>query len=168
MDTPLALSYLSILVGILAVISTLIIRQIIKSRNMEKVLSDLKPKLKDKKGSPNDHYDLGSIYLKKQLYTPAIKEFQQALKLANAPIPEVLNALGYAFFAQEQYDLSIKYYREAVEAKDDYSIGWNNLAHSYEKKKLIPQSIEAYEKVLTLDASNQTAQERLKALRKRV
>ena len=168
MDTPLAFSYLLLLVGILTVVAVLIVRQVLKNRQLEKVISELQPKLQQKKGTANEHYELGSVYLKKKLYVSAIKELQQALKLAKEPIPEVLNALGYAYFAQEQYDLAIKHYKEAVEAKADYPIGWNNLAHAYEKKKLIPQAIEAYEQALAIDPKNQTANQRLTALKKRV
>ncbi|MCA1903832.1 MAG: hypothetical protein CV045_04470 [Cyanobacteria bacterium M5B4] len=168
MDTPLAFSYLLLLVGILVVIAVLILRQILKNRQLEKVISDLQPKLQKQKGTPQEHYELGSVYLKKKLFAAAIKELQQAQKLAKEPMPEVLNALGYAYFAQEQYDLAIKYYKEAVEAKSDYPIGWNNLAHAYEKKKLLPQAIEAYEKTLTIDPKNETANQRLTALKKRI
>ncbi len=168
METPLALSYVVLLVGILAVVAYLIARQIIKNRQLEKVISELQPKLQKQKGTPQEHYELGSVYLKKKLYAPAIRELQQALKLAKEPIPEVLNALGYAYFAQEQYDLAIKHYKEALAVKADYLVCWNNLGHAYEKKKLLPQAIEAYEQSLTIEPSNQTANQRLTALKKRI
>ncbi|MFN3361897.1 MAG: tetratricopeptide repeat protein [Pseudanabaenaceae cyanobacterium] len=168
MDTPLALSYLLLLVGILAVVGYLVVREVLRNRQLEKVISELQPKLQKQKGSPEEHYELGSVYLKKKLYAAAIKELQQAIKKSPSPFPEALNALGYAYFCQEQYDLAIKNYKEAVEAKPDYPIAWNNLGHAYEKKKLIPQAIEAYKQTITIDPDNKTAQQRLESLQKRV
>jgi tetratricopeptide (TPR) repeat protein len=52
---------------------------------------------------------------------------------------EVHNAVGFAYFAQQQYDLAIKKYKQAIALQPEYVIAINNLGHVYEKKKLIPQ-----------------------------
>ncbi len=43
----------------------------------------------------------------------------------------------------------------------------NNLAYSYEKKKMMEEAIETYSKVLTLDENNKIANEKLLVLQKR-
>ena len=43
----------------------------------------------------------------------------------------------------------------------------NNLAYSYEKKKMLQEAIQTYSKVLTFDEDNKTANEKLLSLQKR-
>ncbi|MEO0971307.1 MAG: tetratricopeptide repeat protein, partial [Cyanobacteria bacterium J06639_18] len=80
----------------------------------------------------------------------------------------IYNALGYVYFAQEQYDLSIRHYKEAVKLKTDYVTAYNNLGHAYEKKKLNAPALEAYEEALKLDPKNSTAKRRCESLRRLV
>jgi tetratricopeptide (TPR) repeat protein len=168
MDSKLAIGYLSALVILLGVLAWLVLRQIIKNRQQEKILAELQPKLQNQKGTPEEHYQLGSVYLRKKLYAKAITEFQKALKDNDNPTPEIYNALGYTYFSQEQYDLAIKNYRQALEIAPNYLVAVHNLAHAYEKKKLIPQAIELYEQAMELNPKDEIAARRLRALRPRV
>jgi len=168
MDSSLALVYLSILIVILWTIAVLVVRQVINSRKLESVISDLQPKLQKEKGAPTEYYELGSVYLRKKLYAKAIGEFNKAIKEGGDNLPEVYNALGYAYFAQEQYDLSIRHYKEAIALQPSYVTALNNLGHAYEKKTLIPQAIEMYEQAYKIDSKNDIARRRLESLRKRV
>jgi tetratricopeptide (TPR) repeat protein len=110
--------------------------------------------------------------LDKKLYTQAALYLQQALKqvdgeeLENAAL--VHNALGYAYFAQEQYDLAIRNYREALKIAPDYVTALNNLGHSYERKQLMKQAMETYESALALEPTNPTAKRRAASLQKRM
>ena len=45
--------------------------------------------------------------------------------------------MGYAYFAQEQYDLAIRNYKEATKLYPEYVTALNNLANVYEKKQMI-------------------------------
>lgn len=168
MDDLLAISYLGTLVAILAVVAWLVVRQILKGRSLEAVISELQPKLQKEKGDPQEYYDLGSVYLRKKLYAKAISEFQKAIKEGGENIPEIYNAMGYAYFVQKQYDMAIKHYKEALELNPEYIFALNNLGHSYEQKNLVPQALEAYEKVLAIAPNNETAKRRTNSLRKRV
>jgi tetratricopeptide (TPR) repeat protein len=168
MDSTLAIAYLGALVVLLAGVSWLVIRQIMKARSLESVISDLQPKLQKEKGSSEDYYQLGSVYLRKKLFAQAITLFNKAVKEGGDNMPEVYNALGFSYFSQEQYDLAIKNYKEAIALQDGYVTAINNLGHAYEKKKLLPQAIEMYEQVLKLEEKNETASRRLISLRKQV
>ncbi|PZV15247.1 MAG: hypothetical protein DCF20_10690 [Pseudanabaena sp.] len=168
MDSTLAIAYLGALVVLLAGVSWLVIRQILKARSLENVISDLQPKLQKEKGTPEDYYQLGSVYLRKKLYAQAITLFNKALKEGGENNAEVYNALGFSYFSQEQFDLAIKHYKEAIALQDGYVTAINNLGHAYEKKKLLPQAIEMYEQVQKLDEKNETAKRRLTSLRKQV
>lgn len=160
--------YLLALAGLLAVVGWLVFREVQRNRRQEGVISRLQPKLVKDSGTAEEHYELGSVYLEKKLYDQAIAQFKKSLDVAGEDIPVVLNALGYAYFIQEQYDLAIRNYKTAVQALDEYPTAWNNLGHAYEKKNLVAPALEAYEKALALDAKNDVAQRRVQSLRKRL
>ncbi|MEO1377873.1 MAG: tetratricopeptide repeat protein [Cyanobacteria bacterium J06635_10] len=178
MDSNLAVIYLSILVGLLffAVIS--VFREIFKSRKQEGSFSKLRSKLTKESGSVAEYYQLASIYSQKKLFSQAVTLFQKAIKTAQASeekdaqtedyITLTYNGLGYAYFAQEQYDLAIRNYKEALKRQPEYVTALNNIAHAYEKKKLNAQALENYEKALELDSKNAVAKRRAQSLRRLV
>ncbi|HEY9889792.1 MAG TPA: tetratricopeptide repeat protein [Candidatus Obscuribacterales bacterium] len=98
-------------------------------------------------------------------------QLKQALKLLDAEESEkaalIYNALGFAYFAQEQYDLAIRQYKEALDIAPTYVTALNNLGHSYERKQLTAQALEAYEAALKYEPENKTAQRRAESLKKR-
>ncbi len=170
-DQSLPILYLSILVLLLAVAGWFVFRQILKTRRVETTFSKLQ-RLTQEKGSSQEHYALGSILLDKRLYSQAVVQFQKALKAKDLEGAEhealIHNALGFTYAAQEQFDLAIKQYKEALDLLPDYPTALNNLGFAYEKKQLIPQALEAYEASLKLDAKNSTAKRRSESLRKRL
>ena len=164
--------YLLLLLVLLAGVSWFIVRQVLRTRKLESTLSRLQKRLSEQRGTAQEHFELGSVYLTKNLAVQAIKQFQQSLKAADAEPEEnlapIYNALGYAYFTQEQYDLAIRNYKEALKIQPDYVTVLNNLGHAYERKSLTVQALEAYEQVLLIDANNATAKRRAASLRKRV
>ncbi|HLO87381.1 MAG TPA: tetratricopeptide repeat protein [Nostocaceae cyanobacterium] len=173
MDNSLALVYLSILVGLLAFAGVTVFRQVLKTRKLEGNLSRLRNKLTKEKGTAQEYYELGSIYSDKKLFSQAIPLFQKALKAAEEEQEEenvapIYNALGYTYFAQEQYDLAIRNYKEALKVKPDYVVALNNLGHAYERKKLNAQALQMYEEALKFAPSNTTAKRRAESLRRLV
>jgi tetratricopeptide (TPR) repeat protein len=172
MDKSLALVYLSILVGLLAFAGVTIFRQVLKTRKIEGNLSRLRNKLTKDKGTAQEYYELGSIYSEKKVFSQAIPLFQKALKAAEEEGEEntapIYNALGYTYFAQEQYDLAIRQYKEALKVKPDYVVALNNLGHAYERKKLNAQALQMYEEALKFAPSNATAKRRAESLRRLV
>lgn len=169
-DEQLPLIYLSILLVLLAIAGYLIFSQVLKVRKTEGKISKLQSKLKNEKGTALEYYELGSLYLDKKLYTQASKVFQKALKVGKIE-PEnkalIHNGLGYSYFANEQYDVAIRQYKEALEYNPEYVVALNNLAFAYERKKLLAPAIETYEKTLECDPNNATAKRRVETLRKR-
>ncbi|MEL6458351.1 MAG: tetratricopeptide repeat protein [Cyanobacteria bacterium J06621_15] len=178
MNNDLAVIYLSIFVGLLFIAVISVFREIFKSRKLESSFSKLRSKLKKEPGSVAEYYQLGSIYSQKKLYNQAVNLFQKAIKSAEALeerdtevedyITLTYNGLGYAYFAQEQYDLAIRNYKEALKRQPEYVTALNNLAHAYERKKLNAQALENYEKALELDSKNAVAKRRAESLRRLV
>jgi tetratricopeptide (TPR) repeat protein len=172
MDSNLAVIYLSVFVAILAFAGVSVLRQIFKTRRIESSFSKLRNKLTKEKGTTQEYYELGSIYSEKKLYSQAITLLQKALKTAEEEgeesIAPIYNGLGFVYFAQEQYDLAIRHYKEAIKLKSDYVVAYNNLAHAYERKKLTAPALEMYEEALKYDANNVTAKRRAESLRRLV
>ena len=172
MNENLPVIYLSGLLILLGIAAAFIFRQIIKTRQLESTFSKLQKKLKQEKGTAKEYYQLGSIYLDKKLFVQSITLFQKALKAEKEIEPEnkalIYNALGYAYFAQEQYDLAIRNYKEALKIYPEYVIALNNLGNVYERKQLTAQALEAYEEALKYESNNTTAKRRAESLRKRL
>lgn len=164
--------YLGILLALLSVATFFVIRQVWLTRRVEVTLSDLQAKLMKQKGSAVEYYELGSILLDKKLYAQSTVYLKQALKALSEDEAEnavlVHNALGYSYFAQEQFDLAIRQYNEALKISPGYVTALNNLAHAYERKQLMPQALETYEKSLETEPTNETAKRRVESLRKRL
>jgi tetratricopeptide (TPR) repeat protein len=163
--------YIAVLVVILLAAGVSVLKEVIKTRKLESALSRLQGKLQDATGTAAEHYELGSVYLDKKLFAQAIPQFQKAIKLRElegADIAAVYNALGYTYFAQEQYDLAVRHYKDALKNYPDYVVALNNLGHVYEKKSLTTKAIEVYDKALELEPKNETAKRRSESLKKRV
>ncbi|MBH8552863.1 tetratricopeptide repeat protein [Nostocaceae cyanobacterium CENA357] len=172
MDNNLAVVYLSIFVGLLTFAVVNVFRQIFKTRKRENALARLRKKLEKEKGTAQEYYELGSIYSEKKVFSQAIALFQKAIKAAEEEEEEnsapIFNGLGYVYFAQEQYDLAIRQYKEALKRKPDYVTALNNLAHAYERKKLTTQALQTYEEALKFAPNNPTAKRRAESLRRLV
>ncbi len=164
--------YLSLLLTFLGIAAWFIFRGVRRSRRIESSMQTLEAKLSKEPGTTQENYELGSIYLSKKLTSKAIKSLKKALKAAEVEaetdIAPVYNALGYAYFDQEQYDLAIRNYKEALNLKPNYITALNNLAHAYERKDLKAQALETYEQVLAQEPKNGTAKRRTSQLRRRV
>lgn len=171
MDNSLPIVYLSVLLIVLLAAGVAVFRQVLKTRKTETNLGRLQKKLNNEKGTVQEYYELGSIYLEKKLYVQAIALFQKALKAAEQEeenIAPIYNGLGFAAFSQEQYDLAIRHYKDALKHNPDYVVALNNLGHAYEKKNLIAPALETYEQVLKSQPNNVTAKRRAEAIRKRL
>ncbi|MBE9126997.1 MULTISPECIES: tetratricopeptide repeat protein [unclassified Coleofasciculus] len=171
MDNPLPITYLLILLVLLGVAASAVVRQVLKTRRIETNLSRLEKKLRNERGKVQEYYELGSIYLDKKLFAQAIILFQKAMKAVDAEeqnLAPVYNALGFAYFSQEQYDIAIRNYKESLKQEPEYVTALNNLAHAYERKKLTAQALQTYEEALQYEPNNSTAKRRSESLRKRL
>ena len=172
MKENLPIAYISALLAILIFAAIYILIEVIKTRKQESTFSRLQNKLKKEKGTAEEYYELGSLYLDKKLFVQSISLLQKALKADKNLPPEnqalIHNAMGYAYFAQEQYDIAIRQYKEALKLYPEYVIALNNLGNVYEKKQMIVKAVEIYREVLEYDPENKTATRRVNSLEKRL
>ena len=171
MENSLPLVYLSVLLGLLAFAGVSVVRQVIKTRKVETALTRLEKKLKQERGTVQEYYELASIYSDKKMFAQSITLFQKSLKGVDAEeenLAPVHNALGFAYFCQEQYDMAIREYKEALRVNPEYVTAINNLGHVYERKKLTVQALQMYEEALKYEPNNTIAKRRAESLRKRL
>ena len=118
MTDSLPVLYLSFLLIILGGLGVFVFSQVWKARRLENTFGKLQKQLQNSKGTAKYYYQLGSIYLDKKLYSQSVNVFQKALKAEAEIEPEnkalIYNAMGYACFAQEQLDLAIRHYKDAL------------------------------------------------------
>lgn len=173
-DLPLASIYLGLLLCLLIFALWMVIRQVLYTRKTEANIARLQKQIRGGPGSVEAYFELGSIYLRKKLPSQAAEQFKKALKIVEADdeIPPesapIYNALGFALFNQDQFDMAIRQYKEALEHEPNYVTALNNLGHVYEKKNLTSQALEVYEQSLEKDPKNSTAKRRVKVLRRRL
>ena len=172
MNENLPVIYISALLAILVLVAIYILREVIRTRKEESTFSRLQNKLKQQKGTAEEYYELGSLYLDKKLFVQSLSLLKKGLK-AEKGLPEqnqalIHNAMGYAYFAQEQYDISIREYKEALKLYPEYVIAYNNLGNVYEKKQMVIKALETYKSALEFDPKNETATRRVKSLEKRL
>jgi tetratricopeptide (TPR) repeat protein len=172
MNDTLPIAYLASLLVLLSLAAIFILQQIIRIRRTDGRLSKLEAKLKKEKGTAEEYYVLGGLYVDKKMFVQATKLFEKALRAEEEIESEnkalIYNGLGYAYFANEQYDLAIRQYKEALRCDPGYVVALNNLGLAYERKKLTNQALETYEETLKYDPKNSTAKRRAESLRKRV
>lgn len=172
MNETLPTVYLITLLVLLSLTALFILQQLVRVRRTEGRISKLESKLKKEKGSAQEYYELGGMYLDKKMFVQATKLFERALKAEEELEPEnkalIHNGLGYAYFANEQYDLAIRQYKEALKYNSEYIVALNNLGLAYERKKLTAQALETYEETLKYDPKNSSAKRRAESLRKRL
>lgn len=172
MNDNLPILYISVLLVILVFAAIYILREVIKTRQQESTFSRLQKKLKQETGTAEEYYQLGSLYLDKKLFVQSLTLLKKALKADKELPPEnqalIHNAMGYAYFAQEQYDIAIREYKQALKLYPEYVIALNNLGNVYEKKQMIVKAVETYKQALEYDPENKTANFRVKSLEKRL
>ena len=170
-DQNLLTVYLSAFLLLLSVAAFFVLRQILKTQKIENAMKRLERKLKNERGTVQEYYELGSIYLDKKMFLQSIAMLKKAIKcdgIDTAAMAPVYNALGYAYFGQEQYDVAIRQYKEAIKLEPEYVTAMNNLGHAYEQKKLASQALDIYEQALQIEPQNETATRRSESLRRRL
>ncbi len=172
MNEVLPIIYLSGIVIFLGGLAIFLLFQIIKTRRTENRFYKLQKKLQKEKGTAQEYYELASLYLDKKLYVQAVNLLEKGFKTGEKIEAEnkalMYNALGFAYFSQEQVDLAIRNYKDAIKLYPDYVIALNNLANAYEKKQMVPKAVETYEETLKFDENNKIAKRRAELLKKRL
>ncbi|MEL6787049.1 MAG: hypothetical protein AAFO76_06470 [Cyanobacteria bacterium J06607_15] len=80
MNENLPIAYISALLAILVFAAVYILREVLRTRKQESTFSRLQEKLKQQKGTAEEYYELGSLYLDKKLFVQSISLLELLLQ----------------------------------------------------------------------------------------
>lgn len=106
---------------------------------------------------------LGLVFLKKNLYDEAIKEFKNALEI-DPNFAEVYNNLGLAYLKKNMLQQARDVFSEATKKNSEYADFHNNLGLTYFLLNNFEETIVELEKALTINPEYIDAQYNLCAL----
>jgi len=102
-------------------------------------------------------HNLGNVYLKNNQPDLAIEHFIKAIEVGEGKNYVSWNDLANLYYTQQKYDLAINAYKEAIAAKQDYTVAWIGLGNVYISLKEFDNALEAYNQALSSQATNTEA-----------
>jgi tetratricopeptide (TPR) repeat protein len=142
--------------------------QIILFQTVEQKLRGLEDCMASGNPSHADYFKLGQIFLQKNDFDLALKNFVYSLsawdKNDKLGISCCLNTIGVTYFNMQEYDYARYYYIEALKIFPNYLKALENLAFLYETIKDKPEACLMYKKIWALDKTNKIARDKFLAL----
>ena len=162
--------YLGTLLLILGFSGFIVVRQVFIRRELDDQAKKTGERIRAGNASSDDYFEMGSIMLRKKVYTQAIRNLQLAAENWEGDeedLAQVHNALGFGYAEMEKYEDAIKEFKLASQLQPGYVTVWNNLGDAYEKLKMQKEAVKCYEEALVLAPGNSVATMRLKNMRER-
>ena len=146
-------------------------RQVLIRRELDDQAKKMGERIRAGNASAEDYFEMGSILLRKKVFTQAVRNLQAAEANWDGDEQDlalVHNALGFGYSNTDKIDDAIVEYKKSVALQPGYVTAWNNLGEAYEKKKELKEAIKCYEESLVLAPNNPTATERLEEIKMRL
>jgi Putative Zn-dependent protease, contains TPR repeats len=163
--------YLGMLLTILGGAGFIVVRQVLIRRELDDQAKKMGERIRAGNASAEDYFEMGSILLRKKVFTQAVRNLQAAEANWDGDKQDlalVHNALGFGYSNTDKIDDAIVEYKKSVALQPGYVTAWNNLGEAYEKKKELKEAIKCYEESLVLAPNNPTATERLEEIKMRL
>lgn len=163
--------YLGTLLTILGGAGFIVVRQVLIRRELDDQAKRMGERIRAGNASAEDYFEMGSILLRKKVFTQAVRNLQAAAENWDGDEQDlalVHNALGFGYSNTDKIDAAIDEYKKSVALQPGYVTAWNNLGEAYEKKKEMKEAIRCYEESLELSPNNPTATERLEEIKMRL
>jgi len=163
--------YLGTLLTILGGAGFIVVRQVLIRRELDDQAKRMGERIRAGNASAEDYFEMGSILLRKKVFTQAVRNLQAAAENWDGDEQDlalVHNALGFGYSNTDKIDAAIDEYKKSVALQPGYVTAWNNLGEAYEKKKEMKEAIRCYEESLELSPNNPTATERLEEIKMRM
>ena len=163
--------YLGMLLTILGGAGFIVVRQVLIRRELDDQAKKMGERIRAGNASAEDYFEMGSILLRKKVFTQAVRNLQAAEANWDGDEQDlalVHNALGFGYSNTDKIDDAIVEYKKSVALQPGYVTAWNNLGEAYEKKKELKEAIKCYEESLVLAPNNPTATERLEEIKMRL
>ena len=159
--------YLGTLLAILGGAGFIVVRQVLIRRELDDQAKKMGERIRAGNASAEDYFEMGSILLRKKVFTQAVRNLQAAEANWDGDEQDlalVHNALGFGYSNTDKIDDAIAEFKKSVALQPGYVTAWNNLGEAYEKKKELKEAIKCYEESLVLSPNNPTASERLEEI----
>jgi len=163
--------YLGMLLAILGGSAFIVVRQVLIRRELDDQAKRMGERIRAGNASAEDYFEMGSILLRKKVFTQAVRNLQAAAANWDGDEQDlalVHNALGFGYSNTDKIDDAIVEFKKSVALQPGYVTAWNNLGEAYEKKKELKEAIKCYEESLVLSPNNPTATERLDEIKMRL
>lgn len=168
MILALPIFYLSILTLFLLILNWIIFQQLKTILSLESQFKYFVDKSQNSILEVEESFAFAKVCVAKKYFSKAIIEGQLALKKHhdfnisdnNIIIANLYNMLGFIYFEAGQVSVAKNFYEEALIIDPNYVIALNNLAKIYEEINDFKKAESLYDKVLTLNLNNKTANRR--------
>jgi len=163
--------YLGALLTILGGAAFIVVRQVLIRRELDDQAKKMGERIRAGNASAEDYFEMGSILLRKKVFTQAVKNLQMAATNWDGDAQDlalVHNALGFGYSNTDKLDLAVAEFKKSVALQPGYVTAWNNLGEAHEKRKEMKEAIACYEESLVLSPNNPTATERLEEIKMRM
>ncbi|XP_073043645.1 tetratricopeptide repeat domain-containing protein PYG7, chloroplastic-like isoform X2 [Primulina eburnea] len=170
-ELGIQLSYLLLLLALLAVGSFFVIRQVLVRRELDLSAKELQEQVRSGDASATELFELGAVMLRRKFYPAATKFLLQAIDKWDGDdqdLAQVYNALGVSYVRDGKVEKGIAQLESAVKLQPGYVTAWNNLGDAYEKSNDLKSALKAFEEVLLFDPNNKIARPRRDELKEKV
>ena len=99
------------------------------------------------------HYNLGSLYLQKQMRTEAKRHFQKALQL-RPDYPDALNNVGLIAAEEGEGDEAARYFQEAIRRRPNNATALLNLGNLYRQNRRLEEAKQVLEQALEFEPND--------------
>ena len=158
--------YLGTLLLILGFSGFIVVRQVFIRRELDDQAKRTGERIRAGNATSDDYFEMGSIMLRKKVYTQAIRNLQLAAENWEGDeedLAQVHNALGFGYAEMERYEDAIKEFKLASQLQPGY-VPYGTIWGAYEKLKM-QEMVKCYEEALVLATENSVATLRLKNMK---
>jgi tetratricopeptide (TPR) repeat protein len=160
LEGPVQFFYFGLLVALLISVCYTTLRQILVRRELDDAAKVLGERVRMANPSASDYFELGTILMKKKLYTQATRNLEKCAKLwdnEEVELAQVYNALGFAYADLGRLNKAIESFRKALSLQPGYTIAYNNLGDVYERMSDFRSALGCYKETLLYDQNNSVA-----------
>lgn len=119
--------------------------------DLERSEQELKRTLEINKNSKDAYRQLGRLYMQKEDWPRAVKNFKEDLKRPGTPLPHrVYNWLALSHYNQGDFDEAEKVWIKAIDLKDNAAIRLN-LALAYKDREKFDEALVSLKKAVSLN-----------------
>jgi FimV-like protein len=119
----------------------------------DQAMASFQETLRNNPDYPEAHYNLGSLYLQKQMRMEAKGHFQKALQL-RPDYPDALNNSGLIAAEEGESDEAAHYFQEAIRRRPNNATALLNLGNLYRQNRRLEEAEQVLEKAFEFEPND--------------